>query len=104
MQLEAEEKLQREVLNKLRDHPNQHLHELQTEVTLLNRKMEPLLKRVEEAAERVGIAQDSRRPGGTVGMLAKMGGRMISYYSDHLVDLLLDDFLVETAFELQKME
>lgn len=33
-------------------------------------------------------------------MLAKMGGRLISFYSDDLAEMLLDDFLAETALEL----
>jgi len=37
-------------------------------------------------------------------MISKMGGRMIHYYSDELVDLLLDDMLSETALEMQKVE
>lgn len=41
---------------------------------------------------------------GPVGMLSRMGGRMISFYADDLADLLLNDFLGETALELQKLE
>ena len=41
---------------------------------------------------------------GPVGMLAKMGGRLISYYSEDLTEMLLDDFLIDTAAELQKLE
>jgi hypothetical protein len=33
-----------------------------------------------------------------------MGGRLISFYSDDIAELFLDDFLVETALELQKLE
>lgn len=45
-----------------------------------------------------------RRNKGPVGMLAKMGGRLISFYSDELTDLMLNDFLIDTAKELQKLE
>lgn len=38
--------------------------------------------------------------GTTTSMLARMGGRMISFYSDELTDLLLDEFLIDTAVEL----
>ena len=41
---------------------------------------------------------------GPIGMLSKMGGRMISFYADDLVELLLGDFLGETVGELQKIE
>ena len=33
-----------------------------------------------------------------------MGGRIISFYADDLADLLLDDFLKETAEDLQNIE
>jgi hypothetical protein len=33
-------------------------------------------------------------------MLSKMGGRLINFYSDDLAEMLLDDFLKETALEL----
>jgi hypothetical protein len=36
-----------EVLSKFRDNPNSQLNDLSNEVALLNRKVEPLLKRVE---------------------------------------------------------
>lgn len=37
-------------------------------------------------------------------MLSKMGGRLIAFYADDLADLLLEDFLAETAGDLQKIE
>jgi hypothetical protein len=33
-------------------------------------------------------------------MLSKMGGRLINFYADDLAELLLNDFLAETALEL----
>jgi hypothetical protein len=33
-------------------------------------------------------------------MLSKMGGRLISFYADELADLMLNDFLGDTAIEL----
>ena len=67
--------------------------------------MEPLLKRVEDAARNV-IQAGELGPfkKGPVGMLSKMGGRLISFYADDIADLLLHDFLAETALELQTME
>ena len=41
---------------------------------------------------------------GAVGMLSRMGGRLISFYADDLADLLLEDFLSETAQDLQRIE
>lgn len=37
-------------------------------------------------------------------MLSKMGGRLISFYADDLAELLFEDFLTDTAQELQKLE
>lgn len=37
-------------------------------------------------------------------MLSKMGGRLISFYADDLAELLLNDFLHETAVDLQRIE
>ncbi len=56
LRLEREEEISREALRLLRDHPNVHLSQIQTEVALLNRKVEPLLKRIEEAAKNVKVA------------------------------------------------
>jgi len=65
---------------------------------MLNRKVEPLLKRVEEAAKNVKLANDGGPlKKGPLGMLSKMGGRLISFYADDLADMLLQDFLGETA-------
>ena len=41
---------------------------------------------------------------GPLNMLSKMGGRMIAFYADDLAELMLNDFLAETAQELQKIE
>ena len=71
-------------------------------MALLNRKVEPLLKKVEEAARNVQIAKAGQDPiwKGPLGMLSKMGGRLISFYADDLAEMLLQDFLGETAMEL----
>jgi len=39
-----------------------------------------------------------------IGMLSKMGGRMIHYYADDLTDMLVDDILYDTVVELQNIE
>ena len=97
--------IETQVLTKLRDHPNEHLNDLQSEVALLNRKVEPLLKRVEEAARNIAYASEKPQfKQGPVSMLSKMGGRLINFYADDIADLMLEDFLAETALELQRME
>jgi hypothetical protein len=78
---------------------------LQTEISLLNRKVEPLLRRVEQAARNINVASDKPAfGGGPLSMLSKMGGRLINFYADDIADLMLEDFLAETALELQRME
>ena len=37
---------------------------------------------------------------GGIGMISKMGGRLIHYYADDLTDLLLEDVLLDTVMEL----
>jgi hypothetical protein len=37
-------------------------------------------------------------------MLSKMSGRLIAFYADDLAELLLEDFLRETANDLQEIE
>jgi hypothetical protein len=56
LRIQREEEMTIEVVRKLRDNPNEHINSLQNEVALLNRKVEPLLKRVEEAAKNVRLA------------------------------------------------
>ena len=42
------------------------------------------------------LSQDN----GKIGMLSKMGGRLMHYYVDDLTEMMLDDILRETAIEL----
>jgi hypothetical protein len=73
-----------------------------TEVQMLSSKIDPILKRVEMAQDRINSLPSSKlsdQPG-PVGMLSKMGGRLIAFYADDLANLLLEDFLTETARDL----
>lgn len=45
-----------------------------------------------------------RKVSGPIGMLSKMGGRLISFYADDIAELFLDDFLKDTAKELMRIE
>jgi hypothetical protein len=93
-------------LQKFRDHPNSSLHHIQTEVDLLSRKIEPLLQKVEMAAKNISYVgpKNLKNSSGPVGMLSKMGGRLINFYADDLAELMLNDFLIDTAKELQQLE
>lgn len=85
--LEHEETVTQRVLEKMRDNPNARLHEMHTEVSMLNRKIEPILARVEHASDmvnRMGHHKTLSSHPGPVGMLSKMGGRLISFYADDL--------------------
>ena len=91
----------------MRDNPNTKLHEMATEVELLSRKIDPILKRVEEAQQtikRSGLHHRLSEQPGPVGMLSKMGGRLIAFYADDLAELMFEDFLSETVKELQEIE
>lgn len=48
--MEQEQQITHQVLGRLRDNPNCELHSLNQEVAMLGRKLDPLLKRVEQAA------------------------------------------------------
>ena len=101
IKIQHDEEVAAEVVRKLRDNPNEQIHQMQTEVALLNRKVQPLLERVEQAAKNVKIANSTNpMQKGPLGMLSKMGGRLINFYADDLAELLLNDFLAETALEL----
>ncbi len=72
---------------------------------LLSRKIDPILKRVEIAQATIkGCGNRITNLPGPLGMLSKMGGRLIAFYSDDLASLLLDDFLAEVILDLQKIE
>ena len=107
VKLEQEEVATKVILDKLRDNPNSHLHEVSTEVQMLNRKIDPILKRVEAAQMNIknsmGAGSLSSQPG-AVGMLSKMSGRLIAFYADDLAEAMLEDFLSETAKDLQSIE
>ena len=107
VRIEEEHEITQAVLEKMRDNPNAQLHHMHTEVGMLNRRIEPLLQRVEQATEMVksvGHHKSLSAQPGPVGMLSRMGGRLISFYADDLADLLLEDFLSETARDLQRIE
>jgi hypothetical protein len=44
------------VLGKLRDNPNCELYKLNNEISMLGRKIEPLLRRVEQATDTIKLA------------------------------------------------
>ena len=107
VKLESEQVMTQEILERMRDNPNSELFKMHNEVALLNRKIEPILKRVELASDRVksmkGHGSLSGQPG-PVGMLSKMAGRLITFYADDLASLLFEDILSETVQDLQKIE
>lgn len=37
-------------------------------------------------------------------MMARMGGKLMNFYSDDLTDMLLDDLLLDVVHDLQSIE
>jgi hypothetical protein len=35
-----------------------------------------------------------------MGMLSKMGGRLVAFYADDLAEMILEDYLTETVMDL----
>jgi hypothetical protein len=35
-----------------------------------------------------------------MGMLSKMGGRLVAFYADDLAEMILEDYLMETVLDL----
>jgi len=56
VQMEEQDNITWQVLERFRDNPNSELHMLSNEVGLLNRKIEPLLRRVEQATDTIKLA------------------------------------------------
>lgn len=108
--LQKEHDITHQVLSKLRDAPNQNLISLESDIANLTDKLQPMLEKVEQAQRNIELARATH--GGTlsgsgntaVSMLSKMGGRYIHYNADKLTEMLLDDILADTVFELQDIE
>ena len=108
VKIEQEAEVTQQILERMRDNPNSELFQMHNEVSMLNKKIEPILKRVELASERVKQTNQahsslSSQPG-PVGMLSKMAGRLITFYADDLAGLLFEDLLTETVQDLQNIE
>lgn len=72
-------------------------------------KLEPMLAKVEQAQRNIEIARATHGGNlssdpGSIGMLSKMGGRMMHYYADDLAEMMLDDMLSDVAMDLQEIE
>ena len=105
--MQKEQDLTHTVLKKLRDTPNEHLSNLTHEIQNISSKLEPMLDKVELAQKNIEMARatyagqlPSQTEQGGIGMLSKMGGRLIHYHSDDLTEMLLDDILFDTVKEL----
>jgi hypothetical protein len=78
-----------------------------------------MLKRVEQAQYNVEMARATHagpsdssntlrgllsQQEGKVGMMARMGGKLMNFYADDLTDALLDDLLGDIVIDLQHIE
>ena len=86
----------------------------------LQDKLEPMIQRVEQAKMNVEMARATHtgqfssndltlrgllsQQEGKIGMMARMGGKLIHFYQDELTELLLEDFLQEIVKDLQVIE
>jgi hypothetical protein len=84
---------------------------LTDEIQNISSKLGPMMDKVEKAQKNIEMARAthggsllSQQDMGPVGMLSKMGGRMMHYYSDDLTEMLLDDILHDTVLEMNALE
>lgn len=106
--LQQEIDVTQQVLSRLRENPNSHIVNLKDQVESLSMKLEPMLQKVEQAQRNIELAKHPKNLSGQeahgIGMLSKMGGRLMHYYADELSDMMLDDILYDTVKELQVIE
>jgi len=81
------------------------------EIENISHKLGPMMDKVEKAQKNIELARAthggsllSQHEMGPIGMLSKMGGRMMHYYSDDLTEMLLDDILADTVIEMNNLE
>ena len=67
-----------------------------------------MLQKVEQAQRNIDLAKHANTLSGQeahgIGMLSKMGGRMMHYYADDLAEMMLEDMLGDVAIDLQQIE
>ena len=98
-----------------------HLAEMSSHVQALQKKLEPMLARVEQATKNAEMARKTHdmansyvggkphlktllsEQGGKLGQIARMGGKLIHFYQEDLTNLLLEDILTETAIDMQQI-
>lgn len=104
LQLDLERDMAIELLGKYRQNPNFEMHKIQLDLERINQKLDPIMDKVDQQIHNVGVAKRFKDQANAVGLVSKIAGRYISFYSDELAELLLDDILEETVFEMQKVE
>lgn len=62
------------------------------------------MDQVDQQINNVGFTQRLKDQANAVGMVSKIAGRYISFYSDDLTEMLLDDILEDTVHEMQHIE
>jgi hypothetical protein len=104
VQIEKEQELTIEVLGKFRQNPNMEMHKVQKDLERINQRLDPIMNQVDQQLTNVGFTQRLKDQANSIGMISKIAGRYISFYSDDLAELLLDDILEETVYEMQNIE
>ena len=104
MQLDMEKDMAIEILGKFKQNPNFEMHKVQMDLERINQKLDPIMDKVDQQLHNVGITKRFKDQANAVGLVSKIAGRYISFYSDELAEMLLDDILEDTVFEMQKIE
>jgi hypothetical protein len=104
VQLEKEQELAIEVLSRFHQNPNLEMHKLQRELERVGQKLDPVMEMVDQRLGDVGIVPRLKDQANTLGMISRIAGRYVSFYSDELAEMLLDDMLEDTVYEMQHIE
>lgn len=97
MQLELEKDIAIDILSKFKQNPNLEMHKVQKELERVNQRLNPIMEQIDQQITNVGFTKRLKDQANAIGMISKIAGRYISFYSDDLADMLIDDILEETV-------
>lgn len=97
MQLELEKEVAIDILSKFKQNPNLEMHKVQRELERINHRLDPIMEQVDQQITNAGFTKRLKDQTNAIGMISKIAGRYISFYSDDLADMLIDDILEETV-------
>ena len=100
MQLELEKDMAIDILSKFKQNPNVEMHKVQRELERINQRLNPIMEQVDQQIANVGFTKRLKDQANAIGMVSKIAGRYISFYSDDLAEMLLDDILEDTVSKI----